>query len=339
MSKKLLATLSAVAAIALGVAAYLWNPTGTEDPSSRVEGSGQVGKILVGYPVLRIALPVFVAQERGLFKKHGVEVQLVRFETAQPMMDALVGGSISVGGYCALPITFAAIARSKRPLVFISGMMEDDQHPISLMLVKKGAAFDSLKDLAGKRIGILPTRAYEMWLRALLSANDVDPNDVVIQQIAPPQQAAALRSGSIDALFTNDPAATAAQTVGTGVVLLPGTALVPRMTGLSPFYFGSFNVDAQFAAQNPDIVRRLAGVLDEAIEFIAQHQNEARAAMARFLPEEQRDLVVRFPPSLFKKTNAVTQADLEAVRDYYLDAGILTVPIDLSGSQYRLADE
>ena len=35
----------------------------------------------------------------------------------------------------------------------------------------------------------------------------------------------------------------------------------------------------------------------------------------------------------------VTQADLEAVRDYYLTAGILTVPIDLSNSQYRLTDK
>jgi hypothetical protein len=54
------------------------------------------------------------------------------------------------------------------------------------------------------------------------------------------------------------------------------------------------------------------------------------------MPEEQKELVARFPASLFKKTNEVTQKDLEEVRDYYLRAGILSVPIDLTESQLRL---
>ena len=80
-----------------------------------------------------MALPIFVANEKGFFAKHGLRVELVPYETAQPMMDALVGGSLEVGGYCALPITFAAMVRSKTPLIFISSMMEDDAHPISIL--------------------------------------------------------------------------------------------------------------------------------------------------------------------------------------------------------------
>ena len=72
--------------------------------------------IVIGYPSLRIALPVFVAQENGYFKEQGLNVMLEEYQTAQPMMDALVSGKIDIGGFCALPITFGAIARSKTGL-------------------------------------------------------------------------------------------------------------------------------------------------------------------------------------------------------------------------------
>jgi NitT/TauT family transport system substrate-binding protein len=267
----------------------------------------------VGYPKLRIALPVFIAKENGFFEANGLNVTLEPFDTAQPMMDALVSGALDVGGYCALPITFSAMARSKTPLLFISSMMEDDQHPISLLLVKKGSPITSIKDLAGRRIGILPTRAYEVWLQKVLAANGVDPTGVIIQQIAPPQQASALESGSVDALFSNDPATTATEAKGIGVILMPGKALVPETTGFKPFYFGSFNVTKAYAEKNPDVIRRLSLALDQAIEFLEKNPDNAKKAMRNYLPPEQMGLIDKFPPSLYRKTNATKQQQLDDI--------------------------
>jgi ABC-type nitrate/sulfonate/bicarbonate transport system substrate-binding protein len=292
------------------------------------------GIVRIGYPALRIALPVLIAKEQGYFERHGLNVELVRYETAQPMMDALVGGSLEVAGYCALPITFSAMVRSKTPLVFISSLMEDDQHPISILLVKRGSSLTSIGRLAGKRIGILPTRAYELWLREVLAKNGVDPSGVVIQQIPPPQQGPALSSGSVDALFTNDPASTAIQELGIGVNLTPGKAIVPATTGQYPFYFGSFNVTKTFAERYPATVRGLSLALDEAIDFLNSQPDAAVRLMERFLPPEQQKLVAKFPPSLFKKTNETTQAALDAVMAYYLRAQILTGGLDLRNAQF-----
>jgi NitT/TauT family transport system substrate-binding protein len=251
------------------------------------------------------------------------------------MMDALVSGSLDVGGYCALPITFSAMSRSKTPLLFITSMMEDDEHPISMLIVKKESGIAAIKDLSGKRIGILPTRAYEVWLQKVLGTNGVPATEVVIQQIAPPQQVAALASGSVDALFTNDPAATAALVKDAGKLLVETKAIVPEATGLTPFYFGSFNVTKSFADSNPDTVRKLSLALDEAIDFIANNSDEARTAMKDFLPQEQQGLIGRFPSSLFKKTNETSQADLDAILDYYTKEQILSTKLDLTNSQFQ----
>jgi len=292
-----------------------------------------LAKVTIGYPVLRIALPIFVAKEKGFFDKQGLNVELKRYDTAQPMMDALVSGNLDVGGYCALPITFGAMGRSKTQLVFLTAMMEDDQHPISMLIVKKDSGIKTIKELAGKRIGILPTRAYEVWLQKVLSTNGVDPTTVIIQQIAAPQQADALGSGSVQALFTNDPAATAAIVKGFGV-LLTNTAMVPDATGMKPFYFGSFNITKKFADENKETVKKISLALDEAIAFIRNNPQEAREAMKKYFPPEQGGLVDRFPESFFRTTKEVSNEDLMRMRDYYKAENVLSADIDINNAQY-----
>ena len=41
-----------------------------------------IAKVTIGYPVLRIALPVFVAKEKGFFDKQGLNVELKGYDTA-----------------------------------------------------------------------------------------------------------------------------------------------------------------------------------------------------------------------------------------------------------------
>lgn len=326
-----------IAVVAIALIAFLIFKPNSDNQTAGGTGTN-VAALKVGYPVLRIGLPVFVAQEQGIFEKHGLQVEMVRFETAQPMMDALVGGSLDIGGFCALPITFSAMARSKTPLAFVGSMMEDDSHSISLLLIKPDSEIKSIQDLKGKRIGILPTRAYEVWLQKILSSNGVDPTEVIIQQVPPPQQALALQSGSVDALFTNDPAATAAQVKAGAVPLTPDLSPVPNTTGMNPFYFGSFNVKQSYVDSNPDVVRRLSLALDEAIDFIRENPEKAKEAMKVYLPAEQQGLIDKFPNSNFRKTNETTQEDLDAILAYYKSENILAADLDLSGAQYKRAD-
>jgi NitT/TauT family transport system substrate-binding protein len=292
-------------------------------------------QIVIGYPTLRIALPVFVAQEKGFFEKHGLNVRLQKYETAQPLMDALVSGSIEIGGFTALPITLSAMARSKTNLIFVAGMFEDEKHPISILIVKKdNSPIKSIKDLRGKRIGILPTRAYEVWLQKILVANGIDPSEVIIQQISPPLQADALNSGTVDALFTNDPAATITVSRGIGIPLTE-EPLVPSVTGYNPFYFGSFNVTEKFANENPEKVKKIAKALDEAIRYISANPDSARILMTGYLPEPQQKFVSDFPNSFFRTTNEVSNTDLKNMADYYLKEKVLPTEIKVDGLQYK----
>ena len=291
-------------------------------------------EIVIGYPTLRIALPVFVAQEMGYFKEQELNISLKSYETAQPMMDALVSGKINIGGFCALPITFGAMARSKTPLLFFGGMYENDKHPISILIVKDSLKIKTIKDLEGKRIGILPTRAYEVWLQQILISNDIDPNNVIIRQVAPNLQADAISSGSVDALFTNDPAATITLSLGLGVPF-SSEALVPKFSGFNPFYFGSFNIRKDYAEAHPDIVKKIAIALDKAMVYINQNPDEAKLAMKKYLPEPHQKFVVNFPNAFYKTCSEVSNKDLESMKNYYLNLQVLPMDIDIINLQYN----
>jgi NitT/TauT family transport system substrate-binding protein len=301
-----------------------------------------IKQLTIGYPELRIALPVIIAYDQDYFAEEGLDVNLKPYVTAQPMMDAIISGKIDLGGFCALPITFGAIARSNQELLFLGGMYEDNEHPISELLVKDTLNIKSIKDLKGKKIGILPTRAYEVWIQDILRENGVEPDETIISYLKPNLQADALNNGSIDALFTNDPAATITKTKGIGFSLT-NEALVPKTTGLNPFYFGSFNVRKDFATNNPELVVKIAKALDKAFAFIENNQTEAKTIMSGlnkksnspYLPKQFSEIITKFPNSKFIKINELKNENLDTLKTFYLKKKILPKDIPLEGLQYK----
>lgn len=323
--KRLLSVVAAVIALLPGGCSRRPRPT----PASVTQSP-----ITIGYSRLRISLPLFVAQERGIFQRHGIRANLVMYDTAQPMMQALVEGRVSVAGYTALPITFGGMLRSHTRLLFVTANVEDQAHRISYLLRRRTApghapAVRAIADLRGRRIGVLPTSAYRAWLEAILEANGVHANEVTAQPIEPLLEPAALASGGVDALFTNDPAATAAITQG---IAEPITDFVevPRYLG-EPFLFGSFNVREDWADAHPQEFARLVAALDEAVEYVNAHQAEARRDLAGYLPEAFRADVARYPDARYLPTSQMHEEDFVRMASDYQRRGIIPQPIDLTG--------
>lgn len=305
------------------------------NPQETTKKQENLTDLEIGYSRLRISLPVFVAQEKGFFEKHGIRASLNMYETAQPLMQALVAGQINAAGYTALPITFNGMIRSKKDLYFITTMVEDDQHRISYLIRPQSQegnppVINSIKDLAGKRIGILPTIAYKAWLEEILRKNGIDPKkDVVIQQISPTQQGQALKSGGVDALFTNDPAATSIIKLGIGE-LVSDEVEVPQNIQ-NPFPFGSFNVDKVWADENSEDYQNLVSALDEAVAYINTHPNESKKMMIPYLPEVFKEHVAHYPNALYWNTKQSKIETYQDVSDLYFSIGIIPEAINLDG--------
>ncbi len=258
---------------------------------------------------LRISLPVFVAADRGLFKRRGVDVDVRVYETAQPMVDELVHGRLDAAGYAAYPIVMLASRGAVRPPVVVTALLEDRDHRLSYVLARRGSGLRFPADAAGRTIGILPTAAYHRWLEALLRAAKIDPARVTIVPVAPALQGQLLAEKAVDFLFTNDPAATAALAANVAEIADDGPPCAMRLG--DPFAFGAFLLSGKLTDTRPRVAARVVAAIDEAIELVRADPNGALRSMQSFLPPEQRSLVARYPRSRYLTSvevsaNAVT---------------------------------
>lgn len=275
--------------------------------------------VRVGVSLLRISQPVFVAAERGLFSKRGLEVELVKFDTAQPLADELATGRLDAAGYVALSILFGGAPPPPRVRV-VTAVVEDATHPLSYLLVRKGSLLVGTKALAGKKVGILPTVAYRKWLEAVLRHDGVRPEDVGIVPIAPPLQVDALAGGGVDALFTGDPMATAglARGIAEPLAATPFSPTrtrppdVPRVLG-EPFFFGTFALSETIAA-TPEATE-LAGALDDAIALLAADPGVGRACMKPYVRPPERAFVDLYPDTRYLRASEVSASFLDHALD------------------------
>lgn len=299
----------------------------------RQKPQGNDDVVRLGYSRLRISLPIFVAQEKGIFTKHGLNVKLEMYDTAQPLMQALVEGKTDVAGYTALPITYSGMLRSGKKLYFLTTMMEDQTHRISYLLRPKTnpgeqPKIKSIVDLKGMRVGILPTVAYKAWLEFILKANGVE-GGVQIQQVDPTLQAQSLKSGGVDALFTNDPVATSAIQMGVAE-LVSDIVECPRYIK-DPFPFGSLNAAKEWADSHPKVFKKLVAAIDEAVAFVNSNPSDAKQCMKPYLPEQFRAHTEKYPDALYLSTGKTDERTYQETAQMYVGMGIIEKNLDLSG--------
>lgn len=256
--------------------------------------SAPAAPLVVGYSALRISLPIFVADQRGLFARHGVQVELRRYETAQPLVEEVLDGRVDAGGYAALPIVMTVAERAHHGVRLATGMIEDEAHPVSALIRRvDGPTLTSVADLRGRRVGVLPTLAYTAWLDLVLRHAGVDPAEVTVVPIAPPLQVSSLAEGNVDALFTGDPMATAAIASGVGERFGPAAPVPDAIGGAQ--VFGTFLVTEDVARARPIEVAALLAALDEAIAEIERDPTAAADAMLGFVRESERAHVRLYP--------------------------------------------
>jgi ABC-type nitrate/sulfonate/bicarbonate transport system substrate-binding protein len=306
--------------------------------------------VTIGYSALGVSLPLFVAHRTGLFADHGVRVQMRGYPTAHPLVEDIIDRGVPCGGFVAFPISLHRHVRT-RPLYYACAVAEDLENPISFLLVRKGSGIRSIADLAGRRVGVLPTKAYREWLKVLLGRAGLGYHQVKLDKtckcmetcatgkvpiermvsvhdVLPRETTSALRSGRIDAIFTNDPGVTDA--VRSGVADVFGDRpILPSLLG-SPFLFGSFAFDSDFVAQQPEEASRIVAALDEGVRFCRAQPAEARSIAATYLPRSCADLRDGLGRPVFLTSREVEVGRLQATLDLLSDGGMIGGRVDIA---------
>jgi sulfonate transport system substrate-binding protein len=214
--------------------------------------------------------PVFVGVERGIFAEHGLDAEIVMYQSGVDMVNGLLNGAQEVNVMGSVPY-LSGLARGF-PLVLIGHLHGDpnrDSYSDNQSIIASAASGVTAGDVAalkGMRIGLPRGTGAEGFLLGVLGAAGLGEDDVELINVPPAELTTALNQNDVDAVAIWQPWGATAVTKVEGSVLVqaggcpqcydPGTILttqpnvVDNAETLQKF-MAAFAESQQWVRQNP----------------------------------------------------------------------------------------
>jgi NitT/TauT family transport system substrate-binding protein len=248
-------------------------------------------------------LPLWVAQEAGLFKKHGLTTDLI----------LISGGSTMIQALLAQEIAFATIAG---PAVIQSRIQGADvaiiASPYNLMpysLVVHGS-IRSASDLKGKRIAITRFGGItEVAARLAFDKLGLNPKEVTMIQTGPDGlRLAAVQSGTVAGTLIGPPALFGA--VSQGLKVMVDLADVG-----APYPMGTIITSRAYQTQNRALTKRFLMGFVEGIRYLLDHKDVSMRALQKYTRLSDPDVLSKSYDYFAKKTVLVPLTDPAVLRN------------------------
>ena len=227
-------------------------------------------------------LPMFVGVEKGFFKKHGVDVRLKVVNTGTDMVNAMQKREVQIGD---MSVTTFLKARHGGDPFRVIGIIQNDatrsnaDEPLAIVARKdSGIRPGNIEDLKGKRVGVAQAQTSDEYLKMVLAKRGMKYDDVTIVNImAPPALAPALKEGKVDAVVSWEPFNT--------VVLdqVPESYTVIRGGGYLSYIMVATAHEPTLQS-SPEVIRNFVAGLAEASQYTRQHRDEAVAIFVKWVP-------------------------------------------------------
>jgi NitT/TauT family transport system substrate-binding protein len=287
-------------------------------------------RVKVAYvPIMKFAT-MYVAAERGLFKKFGLEVDLEKVKSGTEAIAFLTQGTVDVGGIAIVTSLWNSWNRGLDVRVIAPGGLEPmKDSPTALLLSKKGAAsgIKTIADLKGKRIGASggPGSGAEYLVAKALERAKLTIRDVNFINVGDPDIPAALDSGSVDAALAAPPYSEKALRSGATVM---ATDLTPGLMTVA--FVGS----GKFVKERPEVAERFVLALTEAARMMQGNDyfsKENLAAYQRFTASTE-DALRATKPAVYDPNMSIPTKGLADVERVHRENGRTDYdkPIDLA---------
>ena len=238
------------------VLGFFLNACTTQSPGRL--GETTVIKIAV-LPILD-TLPMYVAEAKGLFAKHNVEVEFVPAGSA-PKRDELINSGQVDGMINEVVSTVFYNRENTRVQIVRYARIATPDSAIFRILSSSQSGISDVSALKGVAIGVSIGTVIEYLTDRLLQAEGFSPDE--IQVIAVPdigQRMALIGSNELDAAMLPDPLAS--------LVMQQGATLVLE-DSLHPEYSHSvYTFRKEFIDQNPAAIRGFLAAIEEAVQNI-----------------------------------------------------------------------
>ncbi len=268
-------------------------------------------------------VPVHVGVEVGIFKRHGLDVEIANFGGDAKLLQALAadGIDIALGGGPTI-----AFVQKGTPMLGIAALA-DAPGTIMLVVLKDGPV-KTEDDLKGRTVSVSTAGSLTYWLAKELSRSKGWGNDgIKIAPLGTPTaQVAAMRTGQVDGVVTETNTILRLEQEGVGRILVR---------------FGDrikdFHVHAAFASrkiieQNPEAVRGFLAGWFETIRYMKDHKQETvdvaagMAGVSKTVAARNYDAIM----PIFSLDGRFKPKALDVLAGSFVEMGLLPEKPDMS---------
>ena len=252
-----------LAVLGLTVAALLFSACGSDD-----DGGESGDSIKLGFSAWPGWFPWQVAEEAGIFKQAGVNVDLVWFEGYLDSINTLAAGKLDANSQT-LNDTIASVAAGSDQVIVL---VNDNSTGNDQIIASKDIR--TIQDLRGKKIGVEAGVVDDYLLRLGLESAGLTANDVSIQNLETGAAAAAFASGQLDAVAVFAPFTTQALGRDGSHTLFDSKAF----PGAIPDHLV---VSRSLLKDRPDDVQKLINAWFLTLDYIKANPDKAVEIMAK----------------------------------------------------------
>lgn len=221
---------------------------------------------------------VYYAQDLGLFKRAGLNVDIQQVQGSAAIVAAIVGGSVQIGTGSSIPAFTARVRGIDLDLV-APGTMSDFADPQSGLVTAAGSNIHTGRDLNGKVVGVNTLQSVDqISVQSWVDKNGGDSRTVKFLEVPGTLILDALSTGRIDAAIMANPSYAIALASGRArLAAFVNTAIAPR------FMVTSWFAMRPWADAHADAVRKYAAALNDASAWAVKNPDAAAAVLRKYL--------------------------------------------------------
>jgi len=273
-------------------------------------------KIRIGFWPVASGLPFFAAIEKGYFKEAGLDVEPLKFASAQQVMEAMLSNRAegSSNGVASAVLGVGEIAQPGLFKIFCTNPT-NAKYVLDEFIVAKDSPFKTLAELKGKRVASGPgiqnvTLAKVMLERAGAGA-------VTVTELPIGQHVAALAAGQMDGIYTLEPTGTVGRLNGQTRALEVGV-VAKYILGdpMAPWHGGAATLTTDFIKANPEITKKYIAAYKRGVDLVLKKPDEARPFLKGYTAIEG-PLTSEVPMSDYLMSTDFKPSDIAYFQKFY----------------------
>ncbi len=212
--------------------------------------------------------PLYVARDKGFFKNHGVDVELIVMEDPKDRFPAMLADKIDM----IASTVDTGILYLKKPDQFKYVVAIDDSDGGDGIVALKDVK--SVADLKGKSVAVSEGSVSEFYLNVLLEKAGLKESDLKPVNMAAPEAGAAFVAKKVDAAVTWEPWLSRGKQTDFGHLLVDSSTTPGLITDV-------ITATSDYVDKHPKETKAVVDAWNEAVAYVRAHPDESNEIMAK----------------------------------------------------------